>query len=621
MKLDKNTIIGFTLLAILFFTYFWYANTQAEASRKYQERQDFIKDSTAKANAAKQPKMDSATAKLVAAQKDSAEKATQAGTLTNAAFGTEQTTTIENELIKVTFTNKGGRIKNVTLKNYKAYDDKQVVLGNDADKLGYEINTGKGFSALTNDLFFTASTVINNNDGSKSINFSLSDSTQKTVVHHFTVKPNSYMIDWDVNIPSVSTLKNNQLNLAWNSHTTQKEKSASYERAQMSNICFYEDNEFDYISSKTQHTFEKPTNWMSVVQQFFNTTIIAKNNFNSGKVNWSRETVDTSTKLANIDASFEIKPAGSAANIALQMYYGPNDYGILKSQSPPEMARIINLGRDFYSFVRPINAYIIIPIFSLLSKFGVGYGIVILLLTIFIRLVTAPLMYGSYVSSAKMKILRPELDELKKKYGSDQQGFAMAQMKFNKEAGVNMFGGCLPALLQIPIFFALYSFFNSNIAVRGQSFLWSKDLSVFDSIASWNTSILGMNHLSLFTITAVLTSFAISVYSMSSAPTQDNPMMKYMPYIFPFIMFFVFNNLPSALTWYYTVSNTITLLLQVVIQKFVINHDKLVADIEQRRKNPKVKTKSKWQERYEQMVEAQKKVQDMKAKNEAARKK
>ena len=257
------------------------------------------------------------------------------------------------------------------------------------------------------------------------------------------------------------------------------------------------------------------------------------------------------------------------------------------------------------------------PIFNLISSFVGSFGIVILLLTVFIRLITAPLMYGSYVSGAKMKILRPELDALKKKFGDDQQGFAMAQMKFNKEAGVNMLGGCLPAILQIPIFFALYSFFNTNIAVRGQAFLWSNDLSVYDTIASWHTSVIGVNHISLFTITAVLTSFLISIYNMGNTPTQDNPALKYMPYIFPFILFFVFNNLPSALTWYYTVSNLITLILQVVIQKFIINHDKLIADIEQRRKNPKVKEKTKWQSRYEEMMETQKKVQSLKAKNDS----
>jgi YidC/Oxa1 family membrane protein insertase len=168
-------------------------------------------------------------------------------------------------------------------------------------------------------------------------------------------------------------------------------------------------------------------------------------------------------------------------------------------------------------------------------------------------------------------------------------------------------------LLQIPIFFALYSFFNSNIALRGQEFLWSKDLSSFDAVIHWQTEVWAIgNHISLFTITAVLTSFLISIYNMSMTPTQDNPALKYMPYIFPFVLFFVFNKLPSALTWYYTVSNLVTLGLQFVIQNYIIDHTKILAKIDEKRKAPK-KT-SKWQERYAQVVESQKKIQDLKNK-------
>lgn len=226
----------------------------------------------------------------------------------------------------------------------------------------------------------------------------------------------------------------------------------------MSNICFYEGDDFDYISSKTQHKFEKPTNWMSVVQQFFNTTLVAKNNFTGGDVNWQRSTVDSAKELAKVDANFTIKVSAVNATIPMQLYFGPNDYATLKQLPAPQMDKIVNLGRDLYAFVRPINQHVIMPIFNLITNFITSYGWAILMLTIFIRLLTAPLMYGSYVSGAKMKVLRPELDELKKKFGSDQQGFAMEQMKLFREAGVNPLGGCLPALLQIPIFFALYSF-------------------------------------------------------------------------------------------------------------------------------------------------------------------
>ena len=186
-----------------------------------------------------------------------------------------------------------------------------------------------------------------------------------------------------------------------------------------------------------------------------------------------------------------------------------------------------------------------------------------------------------------MKVLRPDLAKLKEKY-PEQQQYAMEQMKFTREAGVNQFAGCLPALVQIPIFFSLYSFFNSNVSFRGQSFLWAKDLSAFDDVIKFgvNIPLLG-SHLSLFTITAVITSFLISLYSMNTtmSPDQSNPVMKYMPYIFPFFLLFIFNRLPSALTWYYTVSNIITLILQFVIQNYIIDHDKILQRLKRTGKN------------------------------------
>ncbi|MBN8787871.1 MAG: membrane protein insertase YidC, partial [Terrimonas sp.] len=233
----------------------------------------------------------------------------------------------------------------------------------------------------------------------------------------------------------------------------------------------------------------------------------------------------------------------------------------------------------------------------------------------FIRVLTSPLLYKSYLSGAKMKALRPELDSIKAKFKDDQQGYAMEQMKVFRSAGVNPLGGCMPALLQIPIFFSLYSFFNSAIALRGESFWWATDLSSYDSILTFGFNIpFYGNHISLFTLLATGTSLLISIYGMSQTPTQDNPMMKYMPYIFPIMLLGIFNSLPSALTWYYTVSNLITLALQYVIQNFIINHDKILAQLELNKKKPK--TKSKWQERLEQMQETQKKLQQTKNKQQ-----
>jgi len=300
--------------------------------------------------------------------------------------------------------------------------------------------------------------------------------------------------------------------------------------------------------------------------------------------------------------------------VPLQFYYGPNDYKTLRAVGVDRMDKIVNLGQGFYAFVRPINQYIVIPVFDFFKKFIGSFGVVIALLTLFIRLLTSPLVYSSYLSGAKMKALRPEIDLIKKKYPDDQQQFGMEQMKLFREAGVNPLGGCIPALLQIPIFFALYSFFNGNVALRGESFLWAKDLSVYDTILNFGFHIplLG-DHISLFTLLAVVTSFLISLYGMANTPDQNNPALKYMPYIFPFMLLFMFNGLPSALTWYYTVSNVITLVLQWVIQNYIINHEKILVQLQENRKKPK--SKSKWQERLEQMQETQKRVQETQTKN------
>jgi len=614
MKLDKNTIIGTVLLVILFVTMFWYNNKQQNAYAEYQQK---IKDSTTKAEAAKAKINANNPAAIAQKKQDSLNNAAKAGTLTNAINGKEELTVVENSLAKYYFSNNGGVIKFVELKKYKSFDSSLVKLGTANDKLGYKINSSNNNAVATNELSFTKVAAEKLPNGDQKIIYALQDSTGKPITHEYIVKANSYMVDWNINVQNPAKyFTNNQLNFFWNSSTTQHEKSAKYEKQQVSNICFLENKEFDYISSNLNHKFEKPMGWMSVVQQFFNTTLVAKNEFKTGEINWNRTAEDSNKVLANVDAVFSTTlPTTSSVSFPMQMYFGPNDFNILKQQEPAEMERIINFGRDMYAFVRPINKYVIMPVFNFLSSMISNYGWVILLLTVLIRLITAPLMYGSYVSGAKMKVLRPELDAIKKKLGADQQAFAMEQMKLFREAGVNPLGGCIPALLQIPIFFALYSFFNSAIALRGETFLWSKDLSSHDEILTWGFNIPGLgSHLSLFTITAVLTSFLISIYNMASTPTQDNPALKYMPYIFPFILFFVFNNLPSALTWYYTVSNAITLLLQFVIQKYIINHDKILAQIEEKRKNPKKKEKSKWQERLEQMQESQKKIQEMKNK-------
>jgi YidC/Oxa1 family membrane protein insertase len=443
------------------------------------------------------------------------------------------------------------------------------------------------------------------------VTFTLPTPSGESIVHQFTIRPNDYLIDWNVVVGNQEKLfSQNNFNLAWHSYMGRSEKHISTERRLVS-VCYYEDNQFDYMAAKTERTFEKPVQWISASQQFFNTTLIAKNGFSSGGVHLIKETADTSNTVARAEFAMQAKiPATAAATLPFQIYYGPNEFHILDKQATG-MTKIIDLGRGIYSFVRPINVYVIMPVFNFFKQNIASFGIAILLLTLFIRLITSPLVYSSYLSGAKMKALRPEIEAMKKRVGDDQQQVGMEQMKLFREAGVNPLGGCIPALLQIPIFFALYSFFNSNIGLRGEGFLWSPDLSTYDTIASFGFSIPGYgDHVSLFALLAVVTSFLISLYGMSMTPDQSNPAMKYMPYIMPVMLLLFFNSLASALTWYYTVSNAITLMLQFVIQNYIIDHEKILAKLQENRTKPK--TKTKWQERLEQMQEAQKKAQQTK---------
>jgi YidC/Oxa1 family membrane protein insertase len=612
MKTDKNTVIGFVLLFALFILYFWYNNQQGMKAKAEEAEKKRIADSTAAAN---RPKVDTAKFVQDSVRLDSADRAAAAGGFPST--GTEQILVVENELIKASFTNKGGILKQVELKNYKSPDSTNVVLGGGKkDELSYTINTENNRSASTSQLYFTASGVTKNADGSQTVSYSVAAPDGRSIKHSFVVKPKDYLIDWNVEMTSADKLlSQNTMNLQWNMAVRQQQRDIEYERGQ-SNLCFMEDGSYDFerAGEGVDQNLEN-VDWISYKQQFFNTTIVPKQKFESAKAQMTK-LPDSGHILLDAASTLRLKlPAAASTSAGFQLYYGPNDYKILKSYDNG-MMNIVDLGSGVFSFVKYINRYIIMPVFNFFASFISNFGWVIALLTLFIRLITSPLTYKSYLSGAKMKVLRPELDELKKKHGSDQQAYAMDQMKLFREAGVSPLGGCLPALLQIPIFFSLYSFFNANLALRGESFLWAKDLSQYDVIATLPFSIPAYgDHVSLFTLTAVITSFLISIYNLSMTPTQDNPVLKYMPYIFPFILLFIFNKLPSALTWYYTVSNIITLLLQYVIQNYIINHDKILAQIDEKRKTPK--KKSKWAERYEQMMEQQKQLQQSKQKGQS----
>jgi YidC/Oxa1 family membrane protein insertase len=608
MKFDRNTVLGIVILAALFFGYFYYNSKEQANYRKEQARIDSI------ANAQK-PKPDTLTAKIDSVHRDSLNKLAKEAQFKGAGTGTEALTTVKTNLFTIAFTNKGGQPKWVELNKFKNKDSGLVKLAaSDFDKISYRINTNNG-SAETGELYFQPGVITKNPDNSTTVSFILgsSDSSSSSqVIHQFIVKPDDYMIDFNVQLNGADKLvKDGKLNLTWQYTAAQQESGISFEK-QNTQIGYVEDGDFDFhtIGRRSSATFNKPVKWLGVRQRFFNSFLIAKNNFSSGSIDW---TIPSDDKKIIVQATTNMQvPVSSSGKVELSLFYGPADYHILKKYDL-KLSKMINLGQGMYAFVSPLNRFVILPVWDFIKGLVGSYGLVIALLTLFIRLLISPLTYKSYLSGAKMKALRPEIAVLKAKHGGDQQAMSMDQMKLFREAGVNPLGGCIPALMQIPIFFALYSFFSSSVDLRGADFLWAKDLSAFDDVIKFGVSIplLG-GHLSIFTLTAVLTSLLISIYSMSMSPDQSNPVLKYMPYIFPVFLLFIFNNLPAALTWYYTVSNLITLILQFVIQNYIIDHNKILAKIDENRKKPK--TKSKWQERMEQMQQQQKKMKEIQQK-------
>ncbi len=615
--MDRNTVIGFVLLALLFFGYFFYTRQgQMDAEKQRQHIQDSLNRLKPKADTS----INAATFRdSLTAKKDSSLAGIKQDT-----SGKVQLITVETKLLKITFSNKGGQPQKIEIKNFKTSGGKPLILQDGSfNNISYPINTGPNQTAQTSDLLFTPSAVQTMPDSSQIISFRLQTNNGESIVHQYILKPDDYMIGFNIKLDGANKLvTQNTLNLLWKVKAVKLEKDMNWETLQ-SHISFVENGEYDFEhigeGRSDDKKFSGPVEWLALNQQFFAAAIVAKDKFANGEVNWESPKDTSLHIIAEATANLRLDvPPGSDVVLPFQLFYGPTNYKILKSYGN-QMFNMVPLGSGILAFVKYINRGFIMPVFNFLSGKIKSYGLVIALMTIIIRLLISPLTYQSYLSGAKMKLLKPELEVLKSKFKDDKQAFGMEQMKLYKSAGVNPLGGCIPALFQIPIFFALYDFFNSNIALRQQGFWWAKDLSTYDSIYHLPFSIpFYGDHVSLFTITAAITSMLISIYGMSNMQDNSNPVMKYLPYIFPVFLIGIFNRMPAALTWYYTVSNSITLLIQLVIQKYIIDHDKIMAKLQENKKKPK--TQSKWQERMTAMQESNAKLKTMKEKADSIKK-
>jgi YidC/Oxa1 family membrane protein insertase len=584
--MDKQGRIGMILLMVLLTGYLLY--NQQQQSKFFKQKQE---DSIAQA------KLHPVKADTTLMAKADSNQAVAAVKADSNAVPVVQNV-LENALVKITFTNKGAQPVNVELKHFKTAISKQAVQVFKANQNAFDVayKTSAGNMLHTKDVSFVPAA------NGKSITYNAAGGPSIT----YTLPDSSYMVD--MHIAGNGTVDaSNAMNLNWTSTAPNNEYDHVTEM-QYTTIAYNESKEgtdHNSISDDKTVEFKEGLKYLTFKQHYFNTSLIATDkDFTSARVNY-KATNDTSNQtLAAINANINLA-AGQDAN--LQMYCGPNDYELLKSYNKKLEEMIPLEYSKWLSFIRYLNKWVILPLFDMLASVFQNYGLIIMMLTIIIRLLMSPITYKSYLSSAKMKVLKPELDELKAKYADDQQAFGVKQMELFRSAGVSPLGGCLPALAQLPIFFALLSFLPNAIQLRQQPFLWAKDLSTFDSILTLPFSIPAYgNHVSLWTLLFVATSLVMALYNMNSTPTDNsNPALKYMPFIMPVIFLGVFNKMPAALTFYYVVSNIFTLILQFVIQNYVINHDKIRAQIDENKtKGPKT---SKFMEK---MVEMQKQNQE-----------
>jgi YidC/Oxa1 family membrane protein insertase len=573
--MDKNSLLGFGLLMALLIGYTFYSQ-QTEKVMRAQATADSL------TNALKNP-----SAPLPLATTDTNKKIVDSNLVIANAPSLE--TVLENKDIAITFNSLGASPTKALLKNFKTALGKNLYVFN--DKQLYSIAYKGSNGALINSTQMPTIGVLND----RTLTYTMSNGATLA----YTLPDSGYMMEVQFN--ANNTLDKSQpISLNWQSVAPQTEYNAANEM-QYNQIAYEETQDgadFNTITEDKKREFKDGVNYLCYKQHYFNTTFLAPKGAPFIKSDaFTKPTNDTSNSTVTaLNASLN---ANGGEQLHFQIYAGPNDYKILKSFNR-NLEEIIPLGYGLMSFVKYINKWLIMPIFNALSKVISNYGLIILILTFIVRLLMAPITYKSYVSGAKMKILKPELDALRAKHGDDQQAFGVAQMALFRSAGVSPLGGCLPALAQLPIFFALLSFFPNAIELRQKSFLWTKDLSNFDSIASIPNIPFYGDHISLWTILFVITSLILAIYNMGmTSADNSNPALKYLPFIMPVLFLGIFNKLPAALTFYYFVSNVITILLQWVIQKFIINHDKLEAEMTANKsKTPK---QSKLMERMAEM--------------------
>ncbi|GAA4319938.1 membrane protein insertase YidC [Pontixanthobacter gangjinensis] len=608
-KIDIQSIIGFILIGGILL-WMLYNNTPEEVPAEETTTTEQVEGSqdTQVADDKEPRKVSNDSTALADAQRRLGAFG-YSETLASAEGGT---TTISNDLLELKISNKGGYIEEARLKNYKTYDSLPVHLIKDGNaSLNMQFSTTDGRTLNTENLYFEPQ--LTESNGNQVLSMKLKVSEDEYLEYRYAMRPGEYMLDFSVRSQGLTGILNSSQTpvLDWKLKGYRHAKSISYENRYTDLIYEHEDGDDSSLSSGDDE--EEDISYIAYRQHFFTSILLTDTPFQTAKFEVENlvedEEVDTVfTKTFASTIPLDLK-AGEL-NYNMNWYYGPADYKILNDYDR-NLDEIIPLGWGIFGW---INKYLFIPFFAFLAGVLPSYGLAIIAMTIVVRIVLSPVTYKSYLSQAKMKILRPEINEINEKYKDNAMKKQQETMKLYSKAGASPMSGCLPALMQIPVFYALFQFFPSAFQLRQKSFLWADDLSSYDVVAElpFHLPFYG-DHVSLFPI---LASIAIFIYmmmttgqNMQASQQPGMPNMKFLMYLSPLIMLIFFNNYASGLSLYYFTSNLITIGIMLVIKYVIIDEDKIHAKIQENKKKPKKQNRftRKFQEMMEQAEEQQKK--------------
>ncbi|MBT8321230.1 MAG: membrane protein insertase YidC [Eudoraea sp.] len=602
-KLDVKSIIGFVLIfAILLFWFYLNQPTpeELEAQQAQQEQIDKEKvpEKQESTTVLEQPAVD---------LQDSVALSNYQQSIGDFQFtpARQGVTALENDYLYLEVSNQGGQITEARMKQFVTHDSIPVYLVKDGNAdFNLSFSTTDGRVMQSNTLFFQPE--LSNNGENQVLSMKAKVSENQFLEYRYEIKPDDYLVDFSIRSQGLSNVINGTqpVNLKWQMQGIRHNKSVQYENRYTRLTYNHEDGKISKLSeSSDDEEIEEQVKWLSYRQHFFSSILAAETPFDSASLT-SRNLVEEESKETLFTKEYTTETSlslmGGELASSLYWYYGPTDVKVLKEYKELGLADSIPFGWGIFGW---INRQIFTPFYEFLSSF-LPFGLAIVVMTILVRLLMSPVTYKSYLSQAKMKVLKPEITELNEKYKDNAMKKQQETMKLYNKAGVSPMSGCVPALLQLPIFYALFMFFPTSFALRQKSFLWAEDLSSYDTILELPFAIpFYGDHVSLFPILAsVAIFFYMTMTTGQNMQTQPGmPNMKVIMYISPLLMLFFFNNYASGLSLYYFVSNLITIFIMLAIKKFILDEEKIHAQIEHKKKQPK--KENRFQRKMREMME------------------